>query len=200
MPAPRTFASLPIFRSELQARLLGLLLLHPERSWPAPELQRRLGAIQQTTYNELRRLVDAGLLTAESVGRTKLYRAATESPLYEPLRDLVARTVGPEVMLRERLADVAGVEVAALFGSWADERLRPTSDIDVLVVGELDFDELASAVRDVEDLSGREIHLVVFTPAELEQKLREGSGFVRNVLSGNMKMLVGQRERLPQPQ
>jgi predicted nucleotidyltransferase len=187
-----TIRSLPIFRSELQARLLALLLPTPERRWTASELQRRLGAVQQTLNNELRRLVSSGLLEVETVGRTKLYSAATASPLYEPLRELVERTLGVEEVLRTRLAEIDGVEAAALFGSWASgKRIRPASDIDLLVIGDVDFDRVSDALREAEEIAGREIHLTLYTRDELRDKLASGSGFVKNILHGELEPLIG---------
>lgn len=186
---------LPIFRSGLQARLLALLFLH-EREWPGADLARRVGAPRQTVNDEMRRLEAAGLVVASETGTAKLYRAATESPLYEPLRELVEKTLGVESALKRVLADVSGIEVASIYGSWAAERLRPASDIDVLVVGDVSFDEVADAVREVEELAGREIGITVYTREELEEQIRSGSGFVRNVLSREVKPLVGDPETL----
>jgi predicted nucleotidyltransferase len=194
---PSTVASLPIFRSELQARLLALVLPSPERRWTAAELQERLDAVQQTLSNELRRLAAAGLLEVETVGRTKLYRAATASPLYEPLRELVERTLGVEELLRAKLGEIEGVEVAAIFGSWAaGTPTRPASDIDLLVVGRVDFERVADALRQVEEVAGREIHLVLYARDELRDKLAAGSGFVSNVLRGELKPLIGDPSQL----
>lgn len=187
---------LPIFRSELQARLLARLFLQPEREWSGADLARDVDAPRQTVNDEMRRLEAAGLVEASATGTAKIYRAATESPLYEPLRELVQRTLGVEVALERVLADVPGVDVAAIYGSWAAERLRPASDIDVLVVGRVAFDQVSDAVREVEELAGREIGLTVYTPAELEEQFRAGSGFLHNLLAREVKPLVGDVETL----
>jgi predicted nucleotidyltransferase len=187
-------ALLPIFRSEGQARLLALLLLDPDRAWPGPELQARLDLPEPTFRREVGRLVHAGIVTAERVGRTKVYRAATDSPIYEPLRELVERTFGVETQLTQRLDELEGVEAAALFGSWADERLAPGSDVDLLVIGSVDFDAVADAVRAVEEMAGREIHAFVYTRDELDRKRAESTGFVRQMLGGSLKPLIGDVE------
>ena len=193
-----TLPQLPIFRSELQARALGLVLLSPKAKWSAPELEERLGAAQQTLNSELRRLAAAGLLEVETVGRTKLYSAAVDSPLYEPLRQLLESTVGAEQLLAERLGELDGVDGAFLFGSWArGTPSRSTSDVDLLVVGDVDYDSLTDAIRDAEQLLGREVHLIVYTREELQEKQARGSGFVRAMLSGNLKPLVGTAAALP---
>jgi predicted nucleotidyltransferase len=193
-----TLPQLPIFRSELQARVLGLVLLSPKAKWSASDLQERLGAVQQTLNSELRRLAAAGLLEVETIGRTKLYSAAVDSPLYPPLRQLLESTVGAEQLLTERLGEIDGIDGAFLFGSWAKGTpSRPTSDVDLLVVGDVDYDALTDAIRGAEDLLGREVHLIVYTREELQEKQARGSGFVRAMLSGHLKPLLGTPAALP---
>lgn len=62
-----------------------------------------------------------------------MWRMDPSHPLYAPLRDLYARTVGLVAQLRTALGQEQGVRHAFLFGSYArgDDDVR--SDIDVLV-------------------------------------------------------------------
>jgi predicted nucleotidyltransferase len=182
--------SLPIFRSAEQARLLARFFLAPSRSWRLDELED--GAVSRaTTERELNRLTGAGLVELERVGRTRLWRAGTDSPLFEPLRQLIERTLGVEAQLRQRLAALDGVEAAALFGSWAAGRLRPDSDIDVLVVGDIDFSTLSTRLRPVGELAGRELNLVAFRRDELKARLDQGNRFLQSVIEGPLVSLVG---------
>src|SRR3954463_7578773 len=115
----QAFTLAPFFRSELQANLLAALLLGLDAEVTAGELQERLGASRSGVHKELQRLIDAGVVQRRNVGRRALYRPAADSPIMEPLTTLVERTFGVELELRRRLADVEGIEAAALFGSWA---------------------------------------------------------------------------------
>lgn len=185
---------LPIFRSELQARLLTLLLLDPDARWSSRELRERTRASQSSLHRELHRLEAAGLIDAERVGRAHLYGAASDSPAFEPLRELVLRTSGVEEQLRRSLMDVPGIEAAAIFGSWARGDIAPDSDVDVLVVGEPDFGELAGAVRAVEQASAREVNLTTLRGEELRERLKEGSGFASELFSDELRILIGSME------
>ncbi len=187
-------AELPLFRSDLQARLLSALVLEPEARLTGADLARLTGAARATVHRELHRLLDAGMLEREQVGRATVYRAATASPLFEPLRMLLERTVGVEPELSRRLATLDGVEAAAVFGSWASRRAGPDSDVDVLVVGEVDRAALLVAIREVEQRAGREISVRLYRRPELERRLAAGSGFLGTLLARPMTPLVG---RLP---
>jgi predicted nucleotidyltransferase len=188
---------LPIFRSELQARVLGLVLLNPDRTWTAAELTKRLDATPVSVYRELQRALQAGLLTREALGRTYLYRAATDSPLFEPLRLLLERTVGVEAELRDLLGRMDGVEAAFLHGSFARKTsIRPVSDIDVLVLGNVDYRALRKHIREIERHAGREIDVLVYGRDEFASLARHGNALAKSVLAGPVMPLVGTSEDL----
>ena len=190
-------AELSIFRSELQARVLGLVLLDADRTWAARELATRLGATPVTIHRELHRLLNAGLLAREPIGRTYLYRAATESPLYEPLRLLLERTVGVEAELRRALETVPGVEAAFIHGSFAQRtKVRPGSDVDVLVLGDVDPHVLRRRLRRVEQRLGREVDVLAYREDEFAALAERGNSLVRGIIRGPVTPLVGSADSL----
>jgi len=184
-------STLPIFRSDLQGRLLAALLLNKGGPLTARDLTNRTDAKPATLHRELTRLEHAGLIRHERVGNTKRYLAATDSPLHDPLRELLERTLGVEPLLRQRLAVLEGVQAAAIFGSWAAGETDEGSDIDLLVVGEMHRDDLLAAVRDVEVAAHREIDVTAYGADEFARRRDAGSGFLRTVLRGPLIELVG---------
>ena len=189
--------ALPIFRSELQARLLGIVLLNPDRTWRARELATRLEAPAVSVHRELQRGLRAGLLVREGVGRTYLYRAAMDSPLFEPLQLLLERTVGIESELREALREVDGVQAAFVHGSFArGAMVRPISDVDLLVLGDVDYHALRRRIRPIERRVGREIDVLAYEPAEFAALARGGNALAKSVLGGPLTAIVGSPEFL----
>lgn len=180
---------LPLLRSATQARLLERLVLHPDEAYTVSQLALELDVTGMSVRRELYRMVDAGIFEREAVGRQSVFRASVASPLYEPLRELVERSVGVEVLLEEVLERTAGIEAAAIFGSWARGRVDAESDIDLLVIGEFDHTALVAELMELQARTGREINLVSMRPDELSEQ-RE-SGFVREVMSAPMRMLIG---------
>lgn len=190
MRSGRPPARLPIFRSGEQARLLQQIYLWPAQQWTFQELVQG-GASPATVDRELAILVEAGMVAVERVGRTRIFNAQTDSPLYRPLHQLLERTLGVEVLLRRALQDVAGVEAAAIFGSWAAGRSTDESDLDVLVLGDLDYNRLVEAIQPVGKAIGREMNLVSYSRDELRERLSRGDGFLDRVLGGATVNVVG---------
>ena len=83
---------LPIFRTNLQAELLAALFLGDDEATTAGELVERTSGPAASVYRELARLVDAGLIERERDRRGAGFRPAKDSPLYEPLHQLLERS------------------------------------------------------------------------------------------------------------
>ena len=179
---------LPIFRSEMQVRLLGLILLQPERSWTLHELAKAVGAPQSSVHRELARAQAAGVIRRDDAARPYRFTAATDDAAYGSLADLLRRAVGLEGDLRSIL-DRPDVAAAVIYGSWASGARRPDSDIDVLVIGDAALRELRRLVRPVEKETGRRIDLIVMRPDEFRQARR--SSFARTVTESPTLPLVG---------
>ena len=148
---------LPLFRSQLQGDLLALTLLSPERTWTLTELAKALSVSHTAVLREVDRLIVAEILAGTRLGRTRVISAQTETLLYRPLCDLLLVTYGPVPRLSAALSALDGVEEAYIYGSWAaryeGEPGPVPGDIDVLVVGRPDPDELF----DVAEHASREL-------------------------------------------
>ncbi|WP_201787541.1 ArsR family transcriptional regulator [Wenjunlia vitaminophila] len=130
----------------MQGELLALVLLHPEREYGITELANDIGVTPTTVLREVDRLTRGGILADRRVGRSRLVKARTDTPLYRPLSDLMSVSFGPVPVLAEALAKLEGVRRAYVYGSWAarysGEPGPPPADVDVLVVGDPDADAL----------------------------------------------------------
>jgi predicted nucleotidyltransferase len=180
-----------MFRSDMQVALLGLVILQPDRPWTLDELTDELSAPTSSVLRELRRLVDAGVVLRDAAQRPHLYRAATQSPAYEPLRQLIELTVGVPALLREELRHVDGVEAAAIHGSWAAGTVRPDSDLDVFVVTSGDRRAAQAAVRRVGRRVAREADASVVTLADFAELKHGRNPFVAKILHGPRIDVVG---------
>lgn len=160
---------LPLLRSRMQGELLALVLLHPDREYTITELAEACGVTPTAVLREVERLAAGGILEARRVGRSRLVKARTDTPLYRPLSDLIAVTFGPMPLLTEALSELAGVSEAYIYGSWAarysGEPGPPPGDVDVLVVGTPDPDALFDSAERVSRQLGREVNVHRISPA-----------------------------------
>ncbi|XVV09654.1 winged helix-turn-helix domain-containing protein [Actinoplanes sp. CA-131856] len=143
--------------------------MHPEESCSVSDLAQRLKASQSTVSREADRLTEAGLVREERRGNLRLLRADTDNLLARSLTELLALTYGPVAVLADLLSPLTGVEAAYIYGSWASRHAGrpgpPPRDVDVLVVGDVDDDDLADAARAAEGRLGREVNIHRVSPA-----------------------------------
>lgn len=158
---------LPLLRSRPQAELLTLVLLSPGREWTLTELAGRIGSSVATAQREVARAEQTGVLTSRRLGNTRLVTAAA-SPLTEPLTELLLRSFGPRQVVAEELADLPGIDQVYLFGSWAarytGEPGRAPADIDVLVIGAPDRNDLDDAAQRATARLAREVNVTIRSP------------------------------------
>lgn len=153
-------------RSQQQGEILALLLGDPELELSLTEIAERTGTPSPSVFREIERGEQAGLLTTRRVGRTRLARANTASPYYAGLAEVLTRAFGVPVVLAEALKGVPGIAAAYLYGSWAARHAgepgqRPVGDIDVLVLGEPDRDQLYEALSNAERQLGRAVEATI---------------------------------------
>ena len=181
----------PIFRSDGQARLLSTLLLTGDEL-SLTDLAERAGLAYPTAHREVGRLLDSGILRERHVGRTRLIRANDESPLVDPLREILTVVTGPVVILAEELARIEGVEAAFLYGSFAARLLGDAGpapqDIDLMVLGAPDVDAVYEACTRVESAVHRPVNPTILTLEEFAAT----SGFLDNVRSGSAVAVIGE--------
>jgi predicted nucleotidyltransferase len=185
---------------QTRCAVLSTLVLHPESSLHVRELARLTGASAGSLHRELRLLADMGLLLRQEVGRQVHYRANVAHPVHAELAQLLRKTAGLADVLRAALEPLgAKVELAFVYGSMASGTERPGSDVDLMVLGEASFAQLARALGSPQATLRREVNPTVMTRREFADKLAHGDGFVRSVMKGDKLWLKGGQRDLAEP-
>jgi DNA-binding transcriptional ArsR family regulator len=176
---------MPILRSQQQGEILALLLGDPELELSLTEIAARLGVPHPSVYREIQRAEQAGLVTSRKIGNTRLVRANTASPYYHGLAEVLTRAFGVPVVLAEVLRNVSGITAAYIYGSWAARHdgqtgQRPVGDIDVLILGDPDRDQLYAALSIAEKRLARPVQATIRDPDWLDS----GSGAFHDTIAG----------------
>lgn len=184
------------FRSALaspaMARLLLYFALHPDESVHVRELGRRTGLAAASIQNELRRLQRLGLIVGEQAGRRLLYRLDSGSPTWPAFRALIRQLAQPAEVLREAFSGIGGVDAAFVFGSHARGDTRPDSDVDLFLVSDEQARRaLGHPLTEAEDLLGRDVDLIAYSPERVTKRAHLSGGFVEQVLQGPKQWVAG---------
>ena len=171
--------------------ILAALLLSPERRWYLSDLAQHLGVTPSSLQRELAALTQAGILLREANGNRVYYQANTASPILPELQSLFTKTVGASEKIREALEPFGDkIDLAFIFGSAARGEQTANSDIDLLIVGDVEIAGLALPLREVERAIHIPINTIHYAPAEFRGK-QQGNHFLQTVLSGPKILLKG---------
>lgn len=125
---------------DYRRRVLGLLLLHPDKAYHVREIARLTGTVAGTLHKELSRLSEAGVLLKEASGNQVLYSANRDGLIFDELASILRKTSGVVDVLANALAPLSEeVQVAFVFGSMASGKAAAGSDIDLMVIGDVSF-------------------------------------------------------------
>lgn len=147
----------------MAGELLALLYLHPEGEYSVTEAANVIGAGLNTVHYEVGKLAEGGLISTRKRGNLRLVRAVNDSPLSRPLTDLLAVTYGPLPVLSDLLTNADEITEAYMYGSWAaryrGEPGPPPQDVDVLVVGAADLDDLDQVTEQAQRILHRPVNI-----------------------------------------
>jgi predicted nucleotidyltransferase len=175
--------------------VLRLLYGHVEESFYLRQMARQTGITLGAVQRELRQLVDAGLVTRKTVGHQTFYSADRSSPVFEEMRSLVAKTVGIHDILLAALHPLKKkITVAFVYGSTARSRENTQSDVDLMIVGPVHFEDVVEHLQDAQKTLNREISPTVYSTREFLSKVK--GNFLKVVLAEKKLFIIGDEHDL----
>jgi len=178
--------------SRLRAKLLGWLFSHPDERYFVRQLTALLGEDSTNVSRELARLEKMGIMVSTLEGRQKYYQANRQCAVFPELRGLAIKTAGVADVLRNALAPMSDhISLAFVYGSMATGAATSASDVDLLVVGDLDETVLHTALMQAEQQLGRAVNYTLLDRAEFQRRRQEEKGFLARVLAGPRIVITG---------
>lgn len=184
----------PSLFGHIRGAVLRLLYGHKDESFHLRQIARSIGSGHGALQRELTQLTELGVVTRKARGNQVLYQANSQSPIFPELSGLVAKTVGVHDVVLSALAPLSDrIEIAFVYGSVAGQRERPSSDIDLMVIGKASFGEVVGALASAQRILGRETNPTVFSVSEFRSRLAAGDHFLKGVMAGKKIFLIGHR-------
>jgi predicted nucleotidyltransferase/DNA-binding Xre family transcriptional regulator len=130
---------------------------------------------------------------------------AVADPCPNLLSDLIMLVAKKEIRGGRQLERVLGdaltsfgdlIRIAFVFGSVARREQVQESDIDLMVIGDVRFKDLAAALHTMEQTLGRTVNPVLFSAEQFRQQYREGNPFLLDVVRKDKIFLKGGRDDL----
>jgi len=180
-----------LITSRVRIDLIAHFVLHPEGRYHIRGLEKVLDAQYSAIWRELENLEQAGVIQSEEDGGRRVFRLNPDYPLGDELRGMILKTVGAGDQIRKALVGLDGIHAAFIYGSYADGQVDAYSDLDLMIIGEADLENLNPAVSALEAELGRPVNIITYSLHEWKSKLEAEDPFAKEVLDGPKVMLVG---------
>ena len=145
------------------------------------ELARVSHLSAPSLMREAKSLVRLGLLRESQDGNRVDYEANVDSPLYEVLKQLVEKTAGAEVVLRDTFAD-SSAQLVFIYG--------------LFVIGNEGLRSVSGRIREAAKKIDVEINPYVITSEEFVRRMKSGDHFLKDVMSSPKRFLKGDENEL----
>lgn len=131
-----------------------------------------------------------GLFKSEFRGKQRYFFLAKDNSVLEHYRQIFLKTYGIEKRLKDMLKDINGIKEAYLFGSYANNSMDSSSDIDIIAIGSHSVLELQRVIAKLQKDVGREFNVKNLSQKEFEEKKKHKDPFINAVLKTKTIRLV----------
>jgi predicted nucleotidyltransferase len=188
----RTAGSIDALFPRTRQAILAATFGDPQRWWYMRELARHLGRTPSSLQRELASLVRGGILLQRREGRQVYFQAAKDLPIFEELQGLILKSVGLVDVIRGALKTLADrIQWAFIYGSVARSEERSSSDVDLMIVGDVGLAVVSSPLRKVERQVNRAVNPTTYTVAEFAAKVRSNHHFIATVMRSKKLFVMG---------
>lgn len=183
-----------LFGSKTRVKLLQLFYSNPNRSFYVREITRKIDEQINSVRRELANMLSIGIISSDTNNNRLYYEVNQDYEHYIPL----AAIFGAGSMPTAESAPAAEAEaqgfkamgntsLVLLTGQLTrDER----SDIDVLLVGDLNQTQVAKYIAELEAKEGKELRYAVMADDEFRYRQEVNDRFLTLVLQSKMQILM----------
>lgn len=179
-----------LFRSRVLVKILGFFAKNPEAEAYLREISREVDEPASAVRRELDRLTELGLLQARMQGNHKYFRIKEGLPILADLKGLFLKTDGAVDFLRTSLHGFEGIQLAFVYGEFAEKQEVIIPEINIAIIGFTNKDKLEKTIKGMGSKLGRRINYIHYEPDEFRKMLEEKNPSLGGVLSGEKLVLV----------
>lgn len=155
------------------------------------EVIRKLNLGIGAVHRELNRLAEAGILEKLKIGNQIRFKANSDCAVFNELKALIQKTAGTLQSVKDALLPFKdAIQFAFIYGSCATADMKPESDIDLMIIGNVDMVQMMTALHEPQTNLRREINTSVFESEVFAERLKQ-KGFIRRISTGEKVFLIG---------
>lgn len=169
--------------------LINQLFSHPNQPLYVREIAKNLSWPASTVSRLLTNLEKQELIHSSPKGRLKLFKINLLHPLLPEIKSLTNKQYGYVAQISSVINRLPNISQALIYGSTANQKLKSTSDIDLLIVGSPPVDQLNSKLNQLEIKLNRPINYTLYSNKEFDVE-KNKPGFLSSILKAKTIPLI----------
>lgn len=182
-----------LFKSENLILILKLLFWHSTTSFHSNDISRRTGMSPSAVSKEIHNILILGLVSKTAKGNLVLYQINKQNTIYNELRQIFFKFELVDELIAKDLAGF-GIRFALIFGSFARGAENESSDVDLLIVGNVPQNLVLKTISNIEGRIGREINVITWNEKEFHQKTRDRITLLEEINKNPIIMVIGSED------
>ncbi len=181
-----------LFSNPTLANVLVIFVSHPETEMYQSSIVESTHKALMQVQRALKRLEETGLIIKIRSGNRVYYKANRTHPAFEDIKRALFKTVIIGDVLRKSLASLHNkIQFGFIYGSMARAEETSTSDIDLLLIGDLSLRDIATVLGSIRHELEREVNPTVYSIKEFKRMLKDGNVFIKDVIKKPKIWLIG---------
>jgi len=179
------------FNTKLRKKLLTHSFTHHDEEYYVRELAGIIDEDAGNLSRELRKFEKEGLYKSFSKGGLKFYSLNRKYPLFNEVKKIIFKTEGIEGSIRELVSRYEGISFAFIHGSYAKNKEKRTSDIDLVLAGKFPLNKFTREIHTLESKLNREINFTYYDKKEFIRERNKTGAFLNIILKDKIIILKG---------
>lgn len=179
-----------LFRTKTLVNILNILFLNQTREYYLNELAREAKVSAPTALKELEKIQPLNIIIKTKKKNGTFYRINIDSIIYKELKQIFLKFELTDEIISKGL-EKFNIKYALIFGSFAKNTETDESDIDVLIIGNIDKNEIFRSVSKLETKIGREINVIVWSEDEFKERKRQKISLIQSIKENEIIMIKG---------
>lgn len=187
-----------LFGSKTRVKLLHLFLNSPGQSFYVREITRKIDEQINSVRRELSNMLEIGIITSDNADNKLYYQVNQRYDYYVPLRAIFgdsseetnvvpAAVDSPSDEYKDVITSIPGLSLAVFAGVLVH---GSSSQIDVVLVGNISTAKVKSAIKVIEKAEGRDINYTVLSYDEFYYRLSIRDRFITEILNGKHTVIA----------
>lgn len=185
-----------LFISKVRIKAIKYFLFNPDvpihLRGAVRDFKEEINAVRR----EMARLEEIGFIESKIQGNRKYFVLNQKYPLLPEMLGIFHKSFGLGGAIMQNLEKLGDVQFIILSGAFTNFLKPSAHNVDMVVIGEVNTDELNILVEDAEKKLGRQINYTIMKSSEYILRKKRRDTFIMELLVGNKILLVGSNEDL----